>query len=689
MDQVIESRLQLFSALSEAAELEHNLMCLYLYGALGMKRATDEGVTEAQLAAMTRWRKTIMGIALEEMTHLTLVGNLIASCGGSLNFMRPNFPVSPGYYPADIVVELAPFDLSTLEHFIYLERPDTHDVGDGQSFPHRAKYTREAPRGTLMPHSSDYPTVGHLYRSIRSGMEHLCDRIGEAALFSGSRTRQIGPLDAPLPGLTLVTDRASAVRALDTIVIQGEGAQSEAGSHFAKFQAIRDEYVALVAADPTFAPGRPVARNPVMRSPANPENRVWVRHPLAARYMDLANTLYTFMLRVLVQVYAVEHRAAPSKRALVETAVDAMHAMATVAETLTHLDADPALPGVRAGISFAMVRSLAPIEADTETALLVERLGEIGRGFGELQHELESQRGTGAQLDACIDSLVESAQLIAACRARIAAAPYSSIHPRRPSAALPPGDEPRASTAVPIAPVAAVPAPAKPPAALGAGEIARGKKLTMVFDAHRCIHSRHCVTELPRVFLANTPGEWLFPDQADADLLAAVIRECPSGALHYERLDGHVGEEVPEVNMIRIRENGPYAVLADLAVTGREDAGYRAVLCRCGLSKNKPFCDTSHVAAGFAATGEPATVDATALPARAGTLAIEPLPNGPLRVTGNVEICANTGRIVLRTSGVNLCRCGHSKTKPICDGSHARVGFVSEDPVPTDRGRAG
>ena len=104
MEQVIESRVQLFSALGEAAELEHNLMCLYLYAAFALKRSADEGLTADQLAAVTRWRAAIMGIALEEMTHLTLVANLIAATGGSLNFMRPNLPISPGYYPADLVI---------------------------------------------------------------------------------------------------------------------------------------------------------------------------------------------------------------------------------------------------------------------------------------------------------------------------------------------------------------------------------------------------------------------------------------------------------------------------------------------------------------------------------------------------------------------------------------------------------
>lgn len=646
MEQVIESRIQLFSSLSEAAELEHNLMCLYLYAALALKRGTDEGLSEKQVEAVTRWRKSIMAVALEEMTHLSLVANLIAACGGSLNFMRPNFPVSPGYYPADIVVELAPFDMSTLEHFIYLERPENRDLADGPSF-HHAAYHRTAPRHTLMPHAADYTTVGELYRSIRNAIESLCDAKGEQTLFTGSKTRQLGPLDAPLPGIALVTDRASALAALDTIVVQGEGAQSVDGSHFAKFSAIRDEYVQLLAEDPGFVPGRNVARNPVMRSPTDPEHRVWVRAPLAARYMDLANTLYAFMLRSLVQVYAVEHRPAASKRALVECSVDAMHALSTVAETLTHLDANED-GDVKAGISFAMVRSLAPLEADVETTLMTERLAEIEQAFVDLQHDIEGE--AGGPIDICIPALVRAREQLGKCRERLQANPY-------------------VVTTVAVAP----PPPASKPAPAPVGDLIPGKRLSIRYDTKRCIHARYCVTEMPKVFKANTPGDWIYPDEADPDQLAVVLQQCTSGALGWVRHDGGFEEVVPQVNMIRIRENGPYAIHADL----QGDLGYRAVFCRCGKSKHKPLCDGSHND-GFVATGEPATVDNTALEARDGALTIAPQPNGPLRVSGTVEIMANTGRIVLRTVGVNLCRCGHSNTKPICDGTHAKIGFVAE-----------
>jgi CDGSH-type Zn-finger protein len=106
---------------------------------------------------------------------------------------------------------------------------------------------------------------------------------------------------------------------------------------------------------------------------------------------------------------------------------------------------------------------------------------------------------------------------------------------------------------------------------------------------------------------------------------------------------------------------------------------FRATLCRCGRSKRKPYCDGSHAAAGFAATGEPATIASEPLGERDGPLAITPLPNGPLQLAGSVEICTGTGRTVLRTQATRLCRCGGSENKPFCDGTHARIGFRSED----------
>jgi CDGSH-type Zn-finger protein len=130
------------------------------------------------------------------------------------------------------------------------------------------------------------------------------------------------------------------------------------------------------------------------------------------------------------------------------------------------------------------------------------------------------------------------------------------------------------------------------------------------------------------------------------------------------------------VNLIAIREAGPYAVRADMRLDGR-GGSYRATLCRCGASKNKPYCDGSHHEVNFEATGEPKTGQADMLAVRNGPLAIDPEVDGPLRVRGNLEITSGTGRVVARVEQARLCRCGGSNNKPFCDGSHARIGFRS------------
>jgi CDGSH-type Zn-finger protein len=156
----------------------------------------------------------------------------------------------------------------------------------------------------------------------------------------------------------------------------------------------------------------------------------------------------------------------------------------------------------------------------------------------------------------------------------------------------------------------------------------------------------------------------------------AVAHDCPSGAITYERHDGGPQEQPPAVNVLSIRENGPYAVHAAMAIEGQGNM-FRATLCRCGKSQSKPFCDNSHRDAGFAATGEPATVETDPLEHRDGTLKVTPLQDGPLQINGSVEICSGTGRTVSRVENARLCRCGGSANKPFCDGTHARIGFRS------------
>ena len=70
---VIEHREALIYMLCEAAELEHGIMCQYLFAAFSLKQGADEGLSEDELACVTRWRKTILHIATQEMLHLSLI----------------------------------------------------------------------------------------------------------------------------------------------------------------------------------------------------------------------------------------------------------------------------------------------------------------------------------------------------------------------------------------------------------------------------------------------------------------------------------------------------------------------------------------------------------------------------------------------------------------------------------------
>lgn len=208
-------------------------------------------------------------------------------------------------------------------------------------------------------------------------------------------------------------------------------------------------------------------------------------------------------------------------------------------------------------------------------------------------------------------------------------------------------------------------------------EEVRGKRVLIRFEGKKCIHSRGCVLGRPDVFVPNVDGEWIHPDAASPEAVAALAHGCPSGAIGYERLDGGEPEAPPSVNLVRVRENGPLAVHAEIELDG-QPAGFRLTLCRCGASKNKPFCDTSHNAAQFSATGEPASQASEPLGQRNGALRITASKDGPLLLSGSMEIVTGTGRTLNRTVKAALCRCGGSSNKPYCDGTHKRNGFKSE-----------
>src|SRR5262249_59932471 len=121
---VIEHREALIYMLCEAAELEHGIMCQYLFAAFSLKQSEDEGLTVDVREAVLRWRKVIAHVATEEMLHLALVQNLLTAIGAAPHLARPNLPAPARHYPAGVNLTLVPFGEPALRHFMFLERPE-------------------------------------------------------------------------------------------------------------------------------------------------------------------------------------------------------------------------------------------------------------------------------------------------------------------------------------------------------------------------------------------------------------------------------------------------------------------------------------------------------------------------------------------------------------------------------------
>jgi len=657
------SREQLIHRLYEAAELEHNLMCTYLYAAFSLRQGTGEGLSAAEAEATARWRKIIIDVAIEEMGHLAAVWNITSALGGAPRFGRWNFPLDPGILPASVVVKLAPFNELVIQHFVHLERPNDSTEPEGAGFEPAFLFQRGTDRVRLTPMALDYETVGVFYATLEDNLREFVAELGEDVAFCGDPELQLGPTEVQLDGAQHVRCLKTALQALCAIVEQGEGAPGHSEtSHYAKFARIREELATLKKLNPEFHPAHPAATNPVLRPPLKREGRVWIEDEEAAKTVDLANTSYALMLRLLAYSYAIPNTSS-EKGLAISLALELMRTVTVLGERAARMPAGPSNPQCNAGMSFTTLRDAAALPVGTSSR----------RFFSERFDQIAALAATLDQADpraaAATRATAGLAQRARRSFAGVVTLPVAPVAPPSAPAPAPANDTiARAPNGAPI-----------PHVVDGVDEL-EAEHLTLLFDQKKCIHSRHCVTGAPQVFLANVQGPWIVPDAMDPELLAGIAHVCPSGAIRYRRKDGRPDEQAPPVNLVALREDGPYAVRAELHLDGEPPKFYRATLCRCGGSKNKPFCDGTHHAIHFAATGEPETIEGkTEMPAvRNGPLAVDPLTDGPYQVRGNLEITSGTGRVVARVQSAKLCRCGGSNTKPFCDGTHQKIGFRSD-----------
>lgn len=376
---VIEHREALIYMLCQAAELEHGIMCQYLFAAFSLKTSEAEGLTADEVEKVTRWRKLVSHVATQEMLHLALVQNLLAAVGAAPHMSRPNLPLPAAHYPAGVQLALLPFGEQALRHFLFLERPEGMDLEDAEGIEMAGRAAAVVQQGEIVPRLQDFATVGHLYRSIERGIEHLAEKYGESRLFVGPHRAQATPKHFQWPELVPVTDLASAKLAIDTILEQGEGARGDwRNAHFGQFVGILDEYEQSLRDNPVFDPVRPVLAANV-RAPERDIAVPLITDPATARVVDLFNVGYEILLQIFERFFAHTEESDAELQTLADATVSIMfRVIRPLGELITTLPAGPEHPGRTVGPSFELFYETDYLMPHREAAwiLIAERLAE-------------------------------------------------------------------------------------------------------------------------------------------------------------------------------------------------------------------------------------------------------------------------------------------------------------------------
>jgi len=384
---VVEHREQLWSLLVEAAQIEHMIMCQYLYATFSLKTDPDEGLTAEQADAVARWQETVTGIAIEEMLHLAMVMNVMTAIGAAPSLSRPNFPRHSVFLPPGVEFALLPFGADSLTHFLYLERPEGMERVDAAEFVPAAPPPEPVGQAEVMPRLQGFLTVGHLYRGIEQGLSHLAGQLGEPVLFVGEPRAQATPERFRWPQLIAVTDLASAYAALNEIIEQGEGARGDwRPAHYGRFFGIWNEYQKLREQDPSFEPARPVTPAFTQQPYDIDEPQPQPTEPVTREVAELFNLGYEVLLQVLTRFFTHTNETDEQLDALVQGAFGLMTGvLKPLGTALTRLPMGPGNPGRTAGAAFEMYYQMGNFVPWRKAAwvLLSERAAMLSRQCAE------------------------------------------------------------------------------------------------------------------------------------------------------------------------------------------------------------------------------------------------------------------------------------------------------------------
>ncbi|HLF72073.1 MAG TPA: ferritin-like domain-containing protein [Dehalococcoidia bacterium] len=376
----IHYREDLIALLYQAAELEHGLACSYLFTAFSLKEHLDEGLTPEQLEKVLEWEQTFIHIAIQEMGHLLLATDLVVAIGGAPHLDRPNFPQPTSYYLPDYDLALRPFSKQTLEHFIYVERPES--VILAPVLKPQANTPIIEPRDNLIgPDPEQFDTVADIYDQIAEDFKSLVERYGEQRVFVARPQTAFLYASLGLEEIDPLTNLEAVLEAIELIVTEGEGDRgNRADSHYGLFKKIHAEYTAMLAESPDFEPARPVLNNPFPRTPpASTGSPSIVTDPVIIEMMDLFDAGYATMLQTLGRVFAPNGETEDDLKLLLDVALTAMsRGLAPLGNLLMRLPAGSDYPGMNAGPSFGLYHAVHTMPyRQAAWQLMIERYREL------------------------------------------------------------------------------------------------------------------------------------------------------------------------------------------------------------------------------------------------------------------------------------------------------------------------
>jgi hypothetical protein len=378
---VIEDREELIFLLSEAATLEHMVMCGYLYATFSMKSEEGQGLDSGELRLVNGWERVISQVAVQEMLHLSLVNNLLTAIGAAPQFLRPNFPVRSKYFSSTMKMVLIPFGEEALDHFLYLERPEGMPMRDAESLSGHVLGSGAPEHMELVPAAQEFSTVGHLYRGIEKGLIHLADKYGEKRLFVGSTRTQATEEAFGWPELVTVHDSKSAAKALETIIIEGEGARGDwKKSHYGKFLEVHDEFRKASSGNPAFEPANPVIPAYVKNHADITEPVATISDPFTVKIAELFNASYETAMQVLTRYFLHVDTTQEELGTLADSAMGLMSdVLRPLGRLMTTLPVGQNHPGKTAGPAFEVYRRTSYVLPHRHAAwvILHERLTEL------------------------------------------------------------------------------------------------------------------------------------------------------------------------------------------------------------------------------------------------------------------------------------------------------------------------